>query len=162
MAAFLFVPAKGRADLMLALVAVLPISQVSSVASCIYHIACALPLEKALNVAAPARWAEERERRMRIQSRITTRRRDDEEEREDGRRAEPVICERPVGEREEGVGEERWTAGDILQGWAEYRGYGKHIWNESLKVQGTSTDYFCSNSYCESRTTGHEQGRKRE
>ncbi|KAJ9122967.1 hypothetical protein QFC24_004005 [Naganishia onofrii] len=102
---------------------ILPISQVSSVASCIYHIACALPLEKALNVAAPARWAEERERRMRIQSRITTRRRDDQEEREDGRRAEPVVCETPVGEREEGVGEERWTAGDILQGWAEYRGY---------------------------------------
>ncbi|KAJ9103200.1 hypothetical protein QFC21_002623 [Naganishia friedmannii] len=102
---------------------ILPISQVSSVASCIYHIACALPLEKALNVAPPTRWIEERERRVRIQSRITTRRRDDPEAREDGRRSEPVLCERATEEREEGAGEERWTAGDILQGWAEYRGY---------------------------------------
>ncbi|KAJ9119139.1 hypothetical protein QFC22_003630 [Naganishia vaughanmartiniae] len=102
---------------------ILPISQVSSVASCIHHIACALPLEKALNVASPARWAEERDRRLRIQSRITTRRRDDHEEREDGRRAEPVVHARTAEGREEGVGEEQWTAGDILQGWAEYRGY---------------------------------------
>lgn len=52
-----------------------------------------------------------------MQSRITTRRQDDEQQ---GTRT-AVSYEKYDGP----VDDERWTAGDILQGWAEYRGYGE-------------------------------------
>ncbi|GHJ88881.1 hypothetical protein NliqN6_5283 [Naganishia liquefaciens] len=96
---------------------ILPISQVSSVASCIHHIARLLPLETALNLPPPARWQEERARQQAIQSRITTRRRDDEQDMEGTHvayRKEDDSLHSLHGQ---------WTAGDILQGWAEYRGY---------------------------------------
>lgn len=100
---------------------VLPISQVSSVASCIHHIACLLPLENVLNLSPPARWQEERDRQDAIQSRITTRRQDDEQDMERSRSSVAYKKEKKSLQ----ALHEQWTAGDILQGWAEYRGYGR-------------------------------------
>lgn len=128
---------------------VLPISQVSSVASCIHHIACHLPLEKALNLSPPARWQEERERRDAIQSRITTRRQDDEQDVEGSH-----VAYRKHDDSLHDL-HEQWTAGDILQGWAEYRGYGKRELYISNRTDALP-------SHCQGRSTRHEPSGKRE
>lgn len=56
-----------------------------------------------------------------MQSRITTRRQDDEQDPQGARTA--VSYEKYGAMEDEHAGQ--WTAGDILQGWAEYRGYGE-------------------------------------
>lgn len=131
---------------------VLPISQVSSVASCIHRIACLLPLEKALHLSPPARWQEERERKRAMQARITTRRQDDEHDPQGART--PVSYEKDGGADDEHAGQ--WTAGDILQGWAEYRGYGTSRYFTLLMFEAEDAPQ----SDCQSRPPRYKQSRK--
>jgi hypothetical protein len=96
-----------------------------SLSTCISLVSRLLPLETALGLPPPARWAEEeqgreveRRRTWRVDGAAGAGRRDDVE----------AVTEDEIREGREGRG---WTAWDVMEGWALERGY-----SESLTAVG--------------------------
>ncbi len=85
--------------------AILPISQISSIPSCIHVASKVLPLERILGLPLPLRWVEENARKQEM------------EEKKTRRTIQTDLAQNGKSDEVE------WSAGDIMQGWAEERGF---------------------------------------